>query len=334
MPNRCILWSGLEKCFNSEGREIPCHDTGQDAEIGMYRPWPEPRFSIVDEDLVVDQVTKLVWTRNGCLADFPLSWREALDMIDDMNSQNMYGRQDWRLPNRREMRSLIDHSSRNPALTQDHPFSHVALGWYWTSTTATLDKKYAWYAHLAGGRMFYGKKTEYCWLWPVCGRSPVLPRTGQLNCFDEQGVQIACKDTGCDGDRQAGVKWPEPRFVEVAEGIADRLTGLVWHVEAVLQQESSDWSEALNSVKSYAKKSGKPWRLPTINEMESLVDASQHTPALPANYPFSDVHEAYWTSTTSGYETDWAYVLYMHKGAVGVGYKKNREFHVWPVLSR
>ena len=31
------------------------------------------------------------------------------------------------------------------------------------------------------------------------------------------------------------------------------------------------------------------WRLPNINELESLVDCSAHSPALPHGHPFRDV---------------------------------------------
>ncbi len=92
------------------------------------------------------------------------------------------------------------------------------------------------------------------------------------------------------------------------------------------------WGEALAAAAALARQSGQPWRLPTINELESLVDASYHAPALPRHHPFRNVQEAYWSGSTSFFEPDWAYVLYMHKGAVGVGYKKNQDFAVWPVM--
>ena len=82
-----------------------------------------------------------------------------------------------------------------------------------------------------------------------------------------------------------------------------------------------------------AAKKQQPWRMPTINELESLVDASECDPALPLEHPFLIRQQGYWSSTTSGFEKDWAYVLYMDKGAVGVGFKKTREFHLWPVKS-
>jgi len=43
------------------------------------------------------------------------------------------------------------------------------------------------------------------------------------------------------------------------------------------------------------------------------------------------LREGYWSSTTSFFETDWAWVLYLEKGACGVGHKPGKTFHVWPV---
>lgn len=41
--------------------------------------------------------------------------------------------------------------------------------------------------------------------------------------------------------------------------------------------------------------------------------------------------DVYWSSTTSLYEPDWAWALYLDKGAVGVGQKTQAIFHVWIV---
>lgn len=73
------------------------------------------------------------------------------------------------------------------------------------------------------------------------------------------------------------------------------------------------------------------WRLPNIRELDSLIDIQRHTPALSNGHPFGRVAEGYWSSTTSTYEPRYAWVIYMQDGAVGVGYKKQSEFHVWAV---
>ncbi|WP_457571329.1 Lcl C-terminal domain-containing protein [Desulfovulcanus sp.] len=159
------------------------------------------------------------------------------------------------------------------------------------------------------------------------------PQTGQNNCFDEQGKIISCSQTGQDGEVKMGIPWPKPRFEVKEYKVYDHLTGLIWHIDANLSQKNISWSEALDFVHDLNKNSRLKWRLPNINELDSLVDASQHSPALPDNHPFLHVQEAYWSSTTSGFEPDWAYVLYLHKGAVGVGYKPKPEFALWPVTN-
>ncbi|MGB3225408.1 MAG: DUF1566 domain-containing protein [Desulforhopalus sp.] len=332
MNTRHILSTGLSQCYNEEGEQVDCTGSGQDAEFSPGISWSVERFEVQDE-LVRDNATNLIWLRNSCPSEYPLSWQEGLDFIEEMNRKAIHGRTDWRMPNRRELRSLVDHSSKKPVLTNGHPFYNVFLGWFWTSTTAVIAPRYAWYIHLEGGRMFYGNKDGYYWVWPVCGTSDTLASTGASRCYDEQGSIRPCSESRQDGSLVLGVRWPKPRFIQAKLGVVDRLTGLTWHAKALVGKPADSWNQALDTVRSYAEQTGLPWRMPSINELESLVDASTHTPALPLEQPFLDVAEAYWSSTTSGFETDWAYVLYLNKGAVGVGYKKNSDFALWPVLS-
>jgi len=75
------------------------------------------------------------------------------------------------------------------------------------------------------------------------------------------------------------------------------------------------------------------WRLPTINELEALVHCAAHSPALPSGHPFTDVQDIYWSSTASLFEPDWAWALYLEKGATGVGQKRFAQFSVWAVTT-
>ena len=329
-----ILWTGLSECYDSNGNPVSCENSGQDGEFTPGRCWNEKRFVIEDEKIIHDTATDLYWPLDVNLHPYPLTWKEGLQAIKNMNEEKIFGRNDWRLPNRREMRSLVNHGARKPSLPEHHPFKNVVQGWYWTSTTAAKAKNYAWYVHMEGGRMFYGRKDSYYLIWPVCGNSNFLPCTGQLCCYDEKGKEISCDNSAQDGELLQGVSWPNPRFITGTDGILDNLTKLVWYPQAYITSNPSSWDEALASVRVLAQKSGKPWRLPTINELESIVDVSLHSPALPKNHPFTAVKEAYWSSTTSYFETDWAYVLYLHKGAVGVGYKNNRDFATWPIMEK
>lgn len=328
MTIRHILSTGQRLCFDASGLPLDCLDSGQDGEFRTGEAWPEPRFELQGDDLALDRLTGLVWPRIASVGDFPMSWIEALSAVKLMNEEDAFGHADWRLPNRRELSSLVSYSHHRPALQARHPFT-VSQTWYWTSTTASLAPGYAWHVHLEGGRMFYGDKTRDAMVWPVRGESAVLPRTGQRRCWDALGAVIDCAATGQDGALRSGVPWPQPRFAMEEDGARDLLTGLLW-ARSTDHQGLCTWAEALLAAKKQREK-GRKWRLPSIRELESLVDAEHHNPALPSNHPFTDIREAYWSSTSSAYAPDWAYCLYLHKGAVGVGFKAKREFHAWLV---
>lgn len=320
-----VLQTGQRSCHDADGREIPCQGGGQDAEFRRGLAWPCPRFEAQGE-IVCDRLTGLIWARDASPGELPMTWREALEYIVGLNREKTPGFADWRLPNRRELRSLVSHQTRRPALPEDHPFINVFPGWYWTSTTAAISPAHAWYVNLDGGRMFYGGKDQSFMVWPVREVSKVLPRTGADRCFDDRGSIVDCAGSGQDAEFRMGIAWPTPRFEAGEQVIADRLTGLGWHHDADLAG-AVDWEAALGGV----RRLGPGWRLPNINELESLVDCARYAPALPDGHPFGSARDVYWSSTTSLYEPDWAWALYLDKGAVGVGQKQQARFHVWAV---
>ncbi len=333
MGGVCYLQTGQVTCHDATGREIDCAGSGQDSEFRHGVPWPGPRFEIEGET-VTDRLTDLNWCRNANCAEFPLMWQEALDYVARMNRSQSLGYSDWRLPNRRELRSLISHQTKRPALPQDQPFTNIFNGWYWSSTTATISPAHAWYVNMEGGRMFYGGKDQSFLVWPVRGRgNGILPVTGQTSCYAETGEVIPCSGTNQDGELSCGCCWPSPRFQPLREQeVIDRLTNLCWRQATDLSGPVA-WEQALTAVAELNEQPGGShgWRLPNINELESLVDCSTHSPALTTGHPFVALQDVYWSSTTSLYEPDWAWALYLDKGAIGVGQKTQARFHAWTV---
>ncbi|MCB2227205.1 MAG: DUF1566 domain-containing protein [Desulfarculaceae bacterium] len=278
----------------------------------------ENRFKIV-QGRVRDRTTGLEWSPSADPAGWPLFWDEAREFVAGLNQESYLGAADWRLPNRRELFSLMDYAQANPALPPGHPFGEVELAWYWSATPYAGNPAYAWYAHTEGGRMFYGDKGRSYYAWPV------------------RGVSHTLAATGAPGEALTGRAWPAPRWEARGEAVRDRLTGLTWTREADLAPGAVSWFEAkaviarLNT-QGHAGQSG--WRLPTIQELESLVDAGRAFPALAPDAPFTGVQAQYWSATSSGFDPAWAMALYLDKGGIGVGMKQDPHYAVWAVRGR
>jgi hypothetical protein len=174
-------------------------------------------------------------------------------------------------------------------------------------------------------------------VWPVRSDgtgSNSIPRSGQDMCFSAIGAIVPCPDSGQDGALQMGAPWPKPRLIARRETVLDKLTGLQWTKLANQAGNTVDWESSIDIIKRMNEDKAfgfADWRLPNIRELESLVDAGSHTPALPHGYPFKDVGEFYWSSTTSTYDPHYAWVLYTEDGSVGVGYKSDSSFLIWAV---
>lgn len=138
--------------------------TGDDGGLEKGVAWPSPRFSI-SGDCVTDSLTGLMWVSAPGIIN--LQWREALDYTNDFF---LCGYTDWRLPNRREIRSLMNYGESDPAAwLNTQGFSTVRQDYYWTSTTyaANTDEPIAWSLYMGEGTMDSDYKWYYKFVWPV-----------------------------------------------------------------------------------------------------------------------------------------------------------------------
>lgn len=116
-----------------------------------------------------------------------VTWQQALDYVKKLNSEHYLGYSDWRLPNRKELRSLVDISRYNPALPAGHPFTNVQANGYWSSSTGAYSTSVAWVVNLWDGFVYGNFKSYgyYYYVWPVrAGQSGSFGSSGILNRFD------------------------------------------------------------------------------------------------------------------------------------------------------
>jgi hypothetical protein len=150
------------QCWNQHGTPIACAGTGQDGEY-QYGVSVDPRFTDNGDGTVTDNLTGLIWLKDAnCFGN--QVWLNALSEVNTLadgscglTDGSVAG--DWRLPNVKELQSLIDFGHWAPALPPGHPFSGVQLFGYWSSTTFADYTGGAWLVNLLYGDVYYGIKT-------------------------------------------------------------------------------------------------------------------------------------------------------------------------------
>jgi len=326
---------------------------GDDGNLQRGAAWPDPRFNDNGNGTVNDNLTGLVWTKDAnapgpaaCSPGAGKTWADALTYVACLNTNNYLGHNDWRLPNVNELYSLTDFANYNPALPTGHPFSNAASDWYWSSTAyIACYSTFALNVLMQYGDMSYQNKFVPRLVWPVRGQCT----TGSTACVPKTGQTASCAP-GDDGALQAGVSWPANRFIDHNDGtVTDNLTGMMWLKDAncmktsypsfdnsltygdgaVTRQMALNFVAGINTGQYANCRAGhSDWRLPNINELNSLLDRSKNNPDLPEGYPFLNVQTGYVSSTARAVTTSNPWGVSFENGGVGAG-----DGAVWPVRS-
>ena len=105
-------------------------------------------------------------------------WDDAFVQIGNLNSGTDFEcddyaggtSDDWRLPNVKELFSLVDFSQYWPPLPSGHPFTGSHSSFYWSSSTSSYVTANAWAVHLGTGSVNYISKSAVTYyIWPVRG---------------------------------------------------------------------------------------------------------------------------------------------------------------------
>ncbi len=332
-------------CFSDTGLTISCDGTGQDGDILAGMVWPDPRFTDNGDGTITDNLTGLIWLADTtCIGQ--RKWFEAITAANaladgDCGLTDGSAAGDWRMPNFVELMSPT-HVGVSDFITWLETFGFVNMtghGFY--SSTTKWPGPSSVYGYQFNHR-FAGSflKSGNYQTWPVRGQAtgPMkLWQTGVTLCYDQVGNTLPCAGTGQDGDVQAGVAWPAPRFTDNGDGtVTDNLTDLIWLKNAGCFTDR-DWSDALTDANNLEdgkcgltdNSSPGDWRLPNTWEITSLIDLSSR---LPAGHPFTDLPNQYhWTSTSWPVLANRGYICGPSLNPYCIFIEKTYEGSVWAV---
>jgi hypothetical protein len=274
--NCSVQKASSDTCF--VGNDDSCNGTANEGCDCTGFPLPNPAGSGLPNqvmydtsmpDVVLDGVTGLMWQRKVPDGDYTQLQASAYCTT---TVKGLGGFSDWRLPSPLELGSLVDTSSSdaiNQAFLSVPASSASSI--FWTDTPVVGNATSHWIVNFDGG---------------ITGQQPNSSGyKGSVRCVRRPAVK-RCSQPGA-------------RYMSVGTGIVlDTMTGLRWQTSGPSTQMA--WSEAT----SYCSALGGGYRLPSVNELSSLVDRTRPAGIMIDTSVFPGTGSSfYWTSSAS-YDPD------------------------------
>ncbi len=109
-------------------------------------------FTDNGDGTITDNVTGLMWQKED--DNISRTWESSIMYCEGLSLSNY---SDWRLPNPKELKSIVDYTTYNPAidLTYFPNTKNINPTWlfYWSSTTLVSYASYAWYVEYSSGNV-------------------------------------------------------------------------------------------------------------------------------------------------------------------------------------
>lgn len=228
-----------------------------DAPVWGIGPLSPDSLVASGEDTVLDGFTKLIWQKGS--SPTTMGRMEAAAYCQ---SQTTGGKTDWRLPTVAELQSIADYEKQNPAISA--VFSAAPAEWFWTTVPYKGAPDTWWGVRFTYGNSYFA----------------VAATKQRVRCVRGQALGAL----------------PADRFVvNSGQGIVvDNLTKLTWQLGLDAQTLTAA------DAKTYCANlglAGGGWRLPSVREMQSVVDRAVVQPAIDLKVFASTPNTYFWTST-------------------------------------
>ena len=130
-------------------------------------PASTPNSQLIDNSngTVTDSKTGLMWKQcsegqtfssgscTGSAGTF--TWQQALQQPGTVNTSGFAGYTDWRLPNIRELRSIVEDQCSSPAINLNR-FPNTPNSYFWSGSPVAGSSDGAWSVYFIYGYSYYG----------------------------------------------------------------------------------------------------------------------------------------------------------------------------------
>ena len=271
--------TGIIQCSGQRGQQIPCGTLPdrdqQDARVGrdaaarlknlpkkgegpssfdftkLDKNGTELIWNDLDHRCVRDNITGLVWD----VQTAQLPHAELANHRRSVNSERACGFNDWRVPSRLELHSLLDYGQTETKLNSVY-FPGFIRAWYWSSSNA--DALSAWAVDFGEGRVFNFVTTN--------------ERSQRRLLLVRGGAECGNVSTSCTGSmravRVADVAAKDDKVVFTKPGLVFQRcpVGMSWESNTCTGEPSLfSWYEAVRPAWPEG------WRVPNAKELSLLL---------------------------------------------------------------
>ena len=127
---------------------------------------PTSDFVLHNDGTVTHTPTGLMWMRcslgqtwDGANCTGVVSSYRWADALQAAQNTQFAGYADWRLPNRRELQSIVEQSCWQPSINAA-VFPNLPADWFWSSSPSAYDSNHAWYVGFHSGHAYSGSKNS------------------------------------------------------------------------------------------------------------------------------------------------------------------------------
>ncbi len=280
---------------------MTCPSLGQDlyGQDGNYLINP-PSLTDNLNGTVTDNLTGLIWEQKTAANEtLRYTYSAAVNYCENLI---LGGRDDWRLPTRREYSTVFNLGRTSPALdTTYFPYyTNPVNGW--TASSYHMDPTKMWAVLISWGTTF----------------PDVTTKTFKVRCV-------------------SGAAEPMDDYTDNMDGtVTDNVTGLMW------EQKTDDggprdkdntytWKDALAYCENLLLGEHSDWRMPTPKELERIVDLTKSSPSIDTEIFPNTNSGKYWTGTTcSGCHKHKAFAMDFNDGSLYFGQKRIKDGDTFP----